>query len=607
MTGTAALAVRQLSVAYRRADGLLDTVVSGVDLDLQPGRITGLAGESGCGKSTTALAAIGYRTPGMQILGGEASFEGVDLLSASTTELRRLWGRGICYVPQAAAMSLNPGITVGAHLAEPLTRHLGLSDGRLRERQLELLEQVGLPSPEAALNRYPHQFSGGQQQRINLALALSCNPTVMLLDEPTTGLDVTTQARISALLTRLVGELGLAALYVSHDLGLLGSVADRIVVMYGGQVIEQGRARDVVERPRHPYARALLAAAPNPYRPHALRGIPGQPPSTVVKDACPFVPRCTHAVDGCRSGNPPLLELEGDRAVRCIRAHEISHERVPRLEVARPAGAGGELVLDVDGVSCAYESRRGPVQVVDAVSLEVGHGETVGIAGESGSGKSTLLRAIAGLHPWSAGTIRFDGTGLAPRAAQRSRTVRRDVQLVFQNPDLSLNPRHTVMQIVGRSLRLFRSDVPREHEIEEVQRSLDAVKLPRSLLYRYPSELSGGQKQRVALARAFAARPRLLLCDEVTSALDVSVQAAILELIADLSERNGTAVVFVTHDLGVVRTVAHRTLVMRGGSVCESNETEALFTAPSHPYTRELLHSVMSVSRHLDGEPAQAG
>jgi peptide/nickel transport system ATP-binding protein len=607
VTRTAALEVRQLSVAYRTSDGAVNPVVSGVDLNLYPGTITGLAGESGCGKTTTALAAIGYRTPGMRILGGEARFAGIDLLSASTSELRNLWGRGICYVPQAAAMSLNPGMTVGAHLAEPLTLHLGLKGGRLRERQLELLEQVGLPSPEAALKRYPHQFSGGQQQRINLALALSCNPTVVLLDEPTTGLDVTTQARISALLARLVRDLGLAALYVSHDLGLLGSVADRIVVMYAGQVTEEGRARDVVERPRHPYAQALLAAAPNPHRPHALRGIPGQPPAGVVEQACAFSPRCTHVADACRSDSPPLLELEGDRSVRCIRVHEISRDRVPRLQIDRAAGGGGQPLLEVDEISCAYESRRGPVQVVNQVSLEVGHGETVGIAGESGSGKSTLLRAIAGLHPWSAGTIRFEHADLAPRAVQRSRAIRRDMQLVFQNPDLSLNPRHTVMQLVGRSLRLFRTDVPREHEIEEVQLLLDAVKLPRSLLYRYPSELSGGQKQRVALARAFAARPRVLLCDEVTSALDVSVQAAILKLIADLSVQNGTAVVFVTHDLGVVRTIAHRTFVMRGGEVCESNETEKLFTSPSHPYTRELLRSVMSVSPKLDEEPAQAG
>jgi peptide/nickel transport system ATP-binding protein len=591
--------LRGLTVGYEQPDESVNTVVWDVDLALERGRILGLAGESGCGKSTTALAAIGYRGGGSRILAGTSIVDGTDLLALGIDDLRSYWGRRVVYVPQGASSSLSPAMTVGAQLAEPLQHHLRLSGQELRRRQLELFEQVGLPDPAAALKRYPHQFSGGQQQRISLAIALSCNPAVLVLDEPTTGLDVTTQARISALLKQLVADFETAALYVSHDLTLLGEIADRVAVMYGGQIVEEATSRVMVGRPSHPYTHALMSALPDAARPRSLTGIPGRPPSSVQQDACPFAPRCVHVIDECTQGNPPLVAVNGGggHVARCIRIAKVKAEAPAETPIALADVSGEPRLLEVDDVWCAYRSHGGQVPVVKGVSLEIAHGETLGIVGESGSGKSTLLRAIAGLHRPAAGSIRLEGAELAPLAVKRPRETRRDMQIVFQNPDSSMNPRKTVMQLVARPIQLFRTDVDGgAAERDEVKRLLEAVKLPTNLLYRYPGELSGGQKQRVALARAFAAGPRLLLCDEVTSALDVSVQATILELIAELSVQFKTAVAFVSHDLAVVRTVAHRALVMRSGEVCESGETNELFTNPSHPYTRDLISSIPTLA-----------
>jgi len=587
--GEVVLDVDGLSVGYVRRDGSINTVVDSVSFQLERGTILGLAGESGCGKSTTALAAISYRAPGSRILSGRSQLQGVDLLGLSTQRLRRIWGSKVAYVAQSAALALNPALTVGRQLSQPLAVHLGLHGSASRARQVELLESMGLPDPARALRRYPFQFSGGQQQRVALALALSCKPDVLILDEPTTGLDVTTQARITKLLRGLVTDFGLGCLYVSHDLALLATLADRLAVMYAGEIVEAGAAGAVVSKQRHPYTQALLAAVPSVRRPREVVGIPGRPPTSVVLDACAYAPRCRYVLPACRTGRVAMRDPGDGHAARCIRLEEI--EKLPalgsELAAARP---GRDVLLEVDGIVCAYTGAEGPA--VNGVGFVVHGAERVGIVGESGSGKSTLLRAIAGLHRPQAGSIRLGGIELAPTAVKRPRSVRREIQLVFQNPDSSLNPRHTILDIVARPIRLFRDDVPRARERETVQELLDAVKLPSGLLYRYPAELSGGQRQRVALARAFSAKPSLLLCDEVTSALDVSVQATILELIAELSEQTQTAVVWVSHDLAVVRTIANRALVMRDGEVCEEGETDELFAAARHPYTRELLAAI---------------
>jgi peptide/nickel transport system ATP-binding protein len=581
--------VEDLSVGYVRSDGEDNVVVWNASFALDPGGIVGLAGESGCGKSTTALASIGYRAPGSRILSGTATLDGIDLLKLPSGKLRSIWGRRVAYVAQNATTALNPAIPIGRQLAQPLSRHLDLRGAALRDRQLELLDAVGIPNPPGALGRYPHQFSGGQQQRIAIAIALSCNPQVLILDEPTTGLDVTTQARISALLRKLVAETGAATLYVSHDLSLLSTIADRLAVMYAGEIIEESGSQSVARRPRHPYTQALLAAVPTAHSRTSVAGIPGRPPARVVLDACSFAPRCPHVIEACRLDHIDLLEVaEGHRA-RCIRADEIAARPVEAAPLAATA-TGVEPLLEVDEIWSQYA--KAPTPAVRGVSFRIASGETIGIVGESGSGKSTVLRSIVGLHPPSAGEIRLRGVPLAPSAVRRPRSMRRELQIVFQNPDSSLNPRHTVFEIVRRPIRLFRDDIRRSDERAAVTELLESVKLPTGLLHRYATELSGGQKQRVALARAFAARPAVLLCDEVTSALDVSVQATIIELIAELAARFGTAVVFVSHDLAVVRTIASRALVMRNGEVCEEGETERLFLTPKHPYTRELLAAI---------------
>jgi peptide/nickel transport system ATP-binding protein len=586
--------VEDLSVGYLRSDGQDNVVVWKAAFSLAPGSILGLAGESGCGKSTTALAAIGYRGPGSRILSGTARLEGVDLLSLSSGKLRSIWGRRVAYVAQNATTALNPAIPVGRQLAQPLSRHLRLRGGELRDREVELLELVGIPNPPAALDRYPHQFSGGQQQRIAIAIALSCRPEVLILDEPTTGLDVTTQARISALLRSLVAETGVATLYVSHDLSLLSTVADRLAVMYAGEIIEEADSHAVARQPRHPYTQALLAAVPTAHIRSSVAGIPGRPPARVVLDSCSFAPRCPHALDACRDGYIELLDVGGGHMARCIRTDEIAARPVEASPLAT-AEVSPESLLAVDDVWSQYA--KAPTPAVRGVSFEIASGETLGIVGESGSGKSTLLRAIIGLHPPTKGVIRFRGVPLAAQAVKRPRAIRRELQIVFQNPDSSLNPRHTVFDIVRRPIRLFRDDVRHSGERAAVVELLESVKLPTGLLHRYATELSGGQKQRIALARAFAARPSLLLCDEVTSALDVSVQATIIELISELAARFGAAVIFVSHDLAVVRTIAGRALVMKNGEVCEEGETERLFVAPTHPYTRELLAAIPQLDR----------
>lgn len=583
------LAASDVTIGYRRPDGGEDVVVWRAGLQLESGHVLGLVGESGCGKSTLALALLGFRAGGARISEGSSQLGALDLLTLGRSQLERVWGRRIAYVAQNAATALNPTIPVGRQLAEPLALHLGLRGRALRERELELLEHVGIPDPARARARYPHQFSGGQQQRIAIAIALSCRPEVVILDEPTTGLDVTTQARISALLRTLLDETGAATLYVSHDLHLLATISDRIAVMYAGQIVEQGETAEVMATPRHPYTRALLAAVPSSNRRRGVVGIPGRPPSAVVLDACSFAPRCAAATEECRTTPPPLEEAGIGRAVRCL--HWRTLEIRPRAETTFDLPAPQpELLLGLDSIVCHYP--RAQRAAVDGVSLAVAAGEVVGIVGESGSGKSTLLRAIAGLHGPTSGTMTFRGEPLPAALGRRSLALLGSIQLVFQNPETALNPRQSIADIMRRPLRLFRDDVGRTDELGVIRELLDAVKLPGQVLHRLPGELSGGQKQRVVLARAFAARPALLLCDEVTSALDVSVQASILELLAELIARTHVAVVFVSHDLGVVRTIAGRALVMRDASVCEEGTVEQLFSAPSHAYTRELLGAV---------------
>ena len=580
-----------VTVAFRRKDRLAK-VVKDFALSLFPGTISGLAGESGSGKSTAVLSALGYAIPGAVVLGGSAVVDGVDLLRASPAQLRELWGRSTAYVSQDASQSLDPLMKVSAQLAEPQRLHLGLHGANLTQHSIELLSHVGIPNPEAALDRYPHQFSGGQQQRIALAIAISCRPKVLILDEPTTGLDVTTQAQVLALIRRLVTEDRMAAVMISHDLSLLATICDDLSIMYAGEIVEQGAAESVYSAPRHPYSAALIDAVPRVDEPVLVVGIPGLPPMEAVDDRCPFAPRCRFAREECRHIHPPLEEIGPHRRVRCVRTTELGVIRPLRTSSHRSISmsAAGHL-LEVSDLVCRYPGRHSLV-AVQRVSLSVGAGETVGLVGESGSGKSTLLRAIAGLHPPAGGSITFSGSLLPKKAVKRPAATRRRLQIVFQDPHSSLNPRQTVAEIIGRPLQIFHPELGRRRRAERLVELLDEVKLDHELVRRFPHQLSGGQKQRVGLARAFATDPDLILCDEVVSALDVSVQASILELLVGLATSKGTALLFVTHDLAVVRSIADRIYVMNQGSIVEEGPTEDVFSRPQSGYTTALLAAI---------------
>jgi peptide/nickel transport system ATP-binding protein len=582
------LAIADLSLRYPGAHDRPFTAWN-VSLHLEPGTILGLAGESGCGKSTTARAALGFRRGGEEIAGA-SWFGDIDLLTQSPADLRRLWGNRICYVAQSASLALNPAITVGRQLAQPLQRHLGLRGKELRRRQLELLQLAEVPDPGEALRRYPFQFSGGQQQRIALAIALCCEPEVLILDEPTTGLDVTTQARISARLRRIVDETGIAVLYVSHDLALLGTLSDRLAIMYAGQIVEEGPTAEIIRAPRHPYTTILLGLSPRLDDPRLLPGIPGIPPPGVVHDHCAFSPRCPHARAACRDAPIPLAHDVPGRAVRCIRAGELERIAPAALAKGRSGAGSGQPLLVVDQLDLTY--KRATRRSVDKVSFKLWEGERIGIVGESGSGKSSILKMICGLVEPTDGYMRFGNTRLDGLAVDRPRHLCRDIQLIFQNPDASLNPRHTVRQILTRPLTMFRRELTAGDRERLIREGLERVRLPAAVIDRLPGDLSGGQRQRVAIARAFLAQPRLLLCDEVTSALDVSVQATVLQMIAELSAESTVAVIMVSHDLALVRTMADRTIVMRDGRIVEQQGSDALFANPHTDYTRELIAAI---------------
>ncbi len=577
--GTPVLSVTGLGVDYASHSGLTNAVKD-VKFVLRSGRICGLAGESGSGKSSAALAAIGWNTDLQRRIAGTSELDGIDLFSLEPKALRRVWGGRIGYVPQEIGGSLHPTYRIEA-----------------ARRAVELLSAARIPDPTASLARFPHQFSGGQLQRIALALALALEPEVLVLDEPTTDLDVTTQHSVTSVLRTLVEREGVAALFITHDLALLAEIADDLVVMYAGQVVEAGPIREIVAAPRHPYTRALLDAVPSPERAVTPRGIPGMPPGRVVEGRCAFVERCRYADERGRSAVPPLTEIDGHRLVRCWRGEELALTR--EVAPARVQRDGHQSsILEIRDLVVAYGRGHDRQVAVEGASLTVPEGGVAALVGESGSGKSTLARAIAGVVAAERGEIVLAGKVLPRAPGQRTRDDRRAIQIIFQNPASSLNPRRTIGDLLRHIATRF-IDGPPAARWAAVREVLDDVQLPEELMGRYPSQLSGGQRQRVAIASAFIARPKLVICDEITSGQDVSVQAAVLRTLSDLRERYGCAVLFVSHDLGVVRSVADRVYVMQRSKIVERGSAEAIFDTPRHPYTRELLSSVPSIEAAL--------
>ncbi len=606
--------VKNLGIGFTSRAGLILPILRNIDLAIGEGETIGLVGESGCGKSTLALAMMGYLKSGLSVLEGESLFRGRNVFDMDERALEDIRGGELALIPQNAGQSLTPTSRIGRQINESVKLHTRLAKEQRRERVIELLSQVRLPQPQELLHRYPHELSGGQQQRVAIAMALAGEPDVLLLDEPTTGLDVTTQAHILQLLRDLATETGTAMVYVSHDLGAIARVSDRIAVMYAGELVLEGPARQVLKQPAHPYARGLLLSIPRLKEAVVPASMPGRPPLPGgAGQGCGFADRCPMVEQRCRDKRPTLEPTATQEFVRCH-----FHERVEQLPSPEPPkrpdrSSRDEMdsILQFNDVAISY-AKPGIVDqilgrqpnvtpTIDKIDLTIRQGETFGLVGESGSGKSTILRAIAGLLPPQSGTITYEeAESLNASVEQRSNDLLRFVQLIFQNPDASLNPRHTVAEILAQPLKLYfglGGDELRERSVA----LLEQVRLRADYLERLPSQLSGGEKQRVAVARAFAAEPKLVLCDEVTSALDVSVQAAVLDLLIQLQVDQGTTYVFVSHDLAVVRALADRVAVLYQGRLCEIGPSENVYRFPSHPYTEVLLGAVLEPDP--DAEP----
>ncbi|MDX6599649.1 MAG: peptide/nickel transport system ATP-binding protein ddpF [Gaiellales bacterium] len=590
-------------------------IVADVSFEVAKGEALGVVGESGCGKTTMAMALLGYAKPGTRIAGGRVQLGDEDLLDARTRRLQQARGRSVSFVPQNPPKALSPGMRVGRQVAEMLAVH---EFSEVDDHVRAAFASAQLPTDPAFLRRYPHQLSGGQQQRVAIAIAFACKPDLIVMDEPTTGLDVITQARLLEVIAELRGG-DAAIVYVSHDLGVVRRLADRVIVMYGGSVVEEGTADEVFRNPRHPYTQRLLEAIPR-VRGRAIRpvGIPGSAVEPWNRPhGCVFADRCDFVIEACRSERPALVGTQEGSLVRCSRlpyVDEYSRPKAVTLREARseaPAASGDDARLVVRNLVAGYRGRgswRGRVQTslvaVDDVSFELAAGRCLAVVGESGSGKTTLARCIAGLHAPISGDVLLDGAPLGTTSRERTRDERRGVQMVFQDPDSSLNPSMSVGQIIGRPVRQFHGLRGRA-EAARVAELLELVRLPAAFRTRAPRTLSGGEKQRVALARALAAVPRVLVCDEVTSALDVAVQASMLELLDELRTSLQMSMLFISHDLAVVRTISDSVLVLESGHVREANATEPVFTAPSAPYTRALLDAIPDL--RPDDYPAETG
>ncbi|HTI66023.1 MAG TPA: ABC transporter ATP-binding protein [Caulobacteraceae bacterium] len=586
MTPAPALAIEDLDLAYR-VRGRDVSVLHRLSLRIGPGESYGLVGESGSGKSTVALAAVRYLPPNGRVLGGRVLVAGRDLYGLAPEALRRLRATEVSMVYQDPGRALNPSIRVGEQVAE-IFRLQGLPPARARDRAVEMLARMRIADPASVADRYPHLLSGGMQQRVAIAMALSTDPRLLILDEPTTGLDVTVEAEILELIAQVRAELGTALLLISHNLAVVAGVCDRVGVLYAGSLVEEGPTREVFDTPRHPYTVGLMRCLPQGGRrkDHGrLDVIPGFPPAPGEgAGGCVFAPRCGLATDRCRAEAPPLHDL-GGRLSRCHYpdlAASLPRAAADGLPASVVPDRSGPPILEARGLGKTF----GRVRALHDVSLALHAGETLGLVGESGSGKTTLARLLLGLvAPDPGGVVALDGRALA---MARRPDQRKALQIVFQNPDSALNPAHSVRRLVGRALvRLARVRKPdRAARLLGLTRS---VQLADRYLELKPTQLSGGLKQRVAIARAFAGEPRIVVCDEPTSALDVSVQASVLNLLAELQARRGTAYLFISHDLGTVRYLADRIAVLYLGRLMEIGPSERVFSGPHHPYTASLL------------------
>lgn len=604
------LNIEGLTVAYRQNGRWLEAVRD-VSLHIQPGEIYGLVGESGSGKTTLALAVLRYLGQYGMILQGKIELNGKNLLDLQPAEMRKIWGREMAYLPQNSQSALNPTLRVGDQIAEILHYQLDMGMKRAQRRAVDHLREVNIADPERVASSYPHQLSGGMQQRALIAMALCSNPTLLILDEPTTNLDVTTQAAILELLVELISQRQTAALYITHNLAVVAQMCQRVGVMYAGVMLEEAAAASLFAKPLHPYTHGMLSSLPRLGEGKAsarLQSIGGQsPPPGQLTSGCVFQPRCPLAIEVC-SENPALSSPSAGRHIRCHRWEailkgEISLPTAPGMESpGRMEASDKEVALSLEGVAVRYPLRRTPldilrrepgrsVRAVDELDLVIASGQTFGLVGESGSGKTSLARAILGVADRTEGKMELLGAPLPAQLSSRKRETLRRVQIVFQNSEEALNPYLTVEEILLRPLVTLLG-LSRQEARDRVPELLRAVRLPAAYAVRLPTQLSGGEKQRVAIGRAFAARPDLLVCDEPVSALDVSVQASILNLLCDLQVENRSSLLFISHDLAVVGYLADVIGVIYLGQLVEIANADDLFKPPFHPYTEALLTAV---------------
>ena len=593
---TAALRVEDLSLAYV-VRGIQRPVLRGVTFEVRPGESYGLVGESGCGKSTTAYAVVRYLPRNAVITGGRILVAGDDVTKMSDDEVRQFRIHHASMVYQDPGAALNPSTKIGPQVAEAFTV-LGQSAHDAKASARRALERVQIADPEAVAQRYPHQLSGGMQQRVVIAIALASNPRLLVLDEPTTGLDATVEASVLDLVRTLQAEANAAVLLIAHNLGVIRTMCDRVGVMYAGKIVEEGDAATVFANPQHPYTLGLLRSLPRRgvrKSKRALSTIPGNLPQIGTNlPTCVFVDRCQLADELCRTVVPPIVEVGGGQWTRCHHRDRLG-EMVEPPSIVGEDTAHGDLALSVDQVSKTFHQSGRDVPALVKVDLELFDGETLGLVGESGSGKSTLARTILGIEsPDAGGSLELDTHSLAARSGDRPTDDKRSIQMVFQNPDSALNRGWTARHILARSVSKL-TGLKGKAVDERVNKLAADLRLTQRHLDLKPRQLSGGLKQRVAIARAFAGDPRIVVADEPTSALDVSVQAAILNLLSELQLKSKTSYLLISHDLGVVRYLADRIAVMYLGRIMEVGESETVFRGPNHPYTEALLSAVPNV------------
>ena len=616
MTMTAPLLeVRDLSTWIASGDQVV-RAVDGVSFSIRRGETFALLGESGCGKTVTALSITRLLPDAGRVIAGSVRLDGTDLLGLSEARMRDVRGRRIGIIFQEPGTSLNPVLEVGAQVTETIERHTQRRGDEVRSRVLELLDAVGIPDPARRMREYPFQLSGGLKQRVMIALALACEPDLLIADEPTTALDVTIQAQVLDLLKALQVRMGMAILLITHDLGVVAGMAHRVAVMYAGEIVEQAPREEFFRSPRHPYSKKLFESVPGfAARDRTLAAIRGSvPPLTGTFRGCRFADRCDSAWDLCHSVVPAWTELAAGQGVRCHLYSETgvaggksgdaasaarSPAREPSSLVPRPSSLSERpALLEVADLKVHFPIRKGLfkrtvgwVKAVDGVGLEIRRGRTLALVGESGCGKTTTGKGILQLIPVSGGSVRFEGVELTALDRGALRPRRRDFQIIFQDPYASLNPRMRVKDIVEEGMAALGVE-GQKGRAARVDALLEQVGLTPSLKTRYPHEFSGGQRQRIAIARALAVEPKLIVCDEPTSALDVSVQAQILNLLRDLQNRFGLAYLFITHNISVVEFLAHEVAVMYLGRVVERGTVEEVLRDPKHPYTRALLSAV---------------